>query len=138
MRIHTDHLTGTDLVAATVGMPGVTVTFSTHDSRARDHAFEVSMVGKPGKDRHGITRRWSTGGAYGTTDGTMRALTWVEWGDWICAMFQRDPKAIIGEYEGAQDFIEQTCEMSYKRPERENAVEHAERWWELLAGGGVR
>lgn len=126
MRIHTKHLTRDDLVRAKP--EGSYIEITEHGSRKRDHAFEVKMYAEPGKDRHGITRRFSTGGAYGHTDGRHRALTWVEWGDWMVELFKIDPGAIIGKYEGWREFCDWTYELSFSRPDRENAVEHATRW----------
>lgn len=128
MRIHTDKLTPDHLTGAAADMPGVRQEIDLRGSRKRARAYEVKMVGKPGKDRHGITRMFSTGGAYGTADGIHRALTWVEWGDWMVELLKIDPGAIIGNYAGAHDFIIQTSEASYDRPERENAADHVERW----------
>lgn len=126
MRVHTKYLTADDLVR--LKPEGTYSEVTSHGSRKRDRAFEVKMVGEPGKDRHGITRRFKTGGAYGTTDGRHRALTWVEWGDWMVELFKIDPGAIIGKYEGWREFCEWTYELAYSRPDRENAVEHATRW----------
>ena len=126
MRIHTKYLTRDDLER--LKPEGTYIELTPHGSRKRDHAFEVKMYGEPGKDRHGIARRSSTGGAYGTTDGRYRALTWIEWGDWMVELFKIDPGAIIGQYEGWRDFCDWTYELSFSRPDRENAVEHATRW----------
>mgnify|MGYP000923886212 CR=1 FL=1 len=130
MRIHTKHLTRDDLVRAKP--EGSYIEIAEHGSRKRDHAFEVKLYGNPGKDAHGITRRFSTGGAYGTTDGCYRALTWIEWGDWMVELFKIDPGAIIGQYEGWRDFCEWTYEAAHHRPDRENAVEHASGWADEL------
>jgi len=126
MRIHTDKLSIEDIEE--FQPPRSEMILTTHGSRKRDHAFEVKLVGEPGKDRHGITRRFSTGGAYGSTDGRMRALTWVEWGDFICELLKIDPDAIVGVYEGEHDFIEATQSACVWRPQREGAPEHADRW----------
>lgn len=120
MRIHTDKLNPVHLDAACEGMPGVALGWTEHASRKRDRAFEVRMVGEPGKDRHGIARKRPVG--------RYRALTWVEWGDWMVELFKIDPGAIIGKYEGWREFCDWTYELSFSRPDRENAVEHATRW----------
>lgn len=140
MRIHSDILTEDDLrsaVASEINNNNYTAAtayleVSHHGSRKRDHAFEVHLYGDPGKDRHGIARRYSTGGAYGTTDGIYRALTWVEWGDVICRLFTIDPRAIIGSYDGFDDFMEQTQTYAPHRSQFYDAVEHANRWYEEL------
>lgn len=132
MRIHSDKLTADDLVRTARAMPGVYIEITEHGSRKRDHAYEVTMYADPGKDRHGITRRYKTGGAYGTTDGRYRALTWVEWGDFICELFRRDPEAIVGPYDGEADFIHQTQDAAPFRSQLYDAVEHADRWSRAL------
>lgn len=126
MRIHTKHLTADDLER--LKPEGTYIEFTEHGSRKREHAFEVKMYGEPGKDAHGITRSYSTGGAYGTTDGRYRALTWVEWGDWMVELLKIDPGAIIGSYDGADGFIEQTQDAAHWRSQFYDAAEHADRW----------
>ena len=130
MRVHTDRLTADDLTR--LRPAGTIIELTPHGSRKRDHAFEVKMYGEPGKDVYGIARRHPTGGAYGTTDGRYRALTWIEWGDWMVELFKIDPGAIIGRYEGAHDFVIWTQDLAYNRPDRENAVEHASGWADEL------
>jgi len=130
MRIHTKHLTRDDLVRAKP--EGSYIEITEHGSRKRDHAFEVKMYAEPGKDRHGITRSYPTGGAYGSTDGTYRALTWVEWGDWMVELLKIDPGAIIGNYHGQVGFISDTYPAASFRPEREDAEAHQERWSQEL------
>lgn len=136
MRIHSDTLTSGDLREAARAIPGGHINITEHGSRKRDHAFEVNMFGDPGKDRHGITRRYGTGGAYGQADGTHRALTWVEWGDWMVELFKIDPTAIIGSYDGAEDFCEQTYEAARWRSQFYDAAEHADRWYGELYYAG--
>jgi hypothetical protein len=126
MRIHTKHLTADDLER--LKPEGTYIEITEHGSRKRARAFEVKLYGEPGKDAHGITRKHPTGGAYGTTDGLYRALTWVEWGDWMVELFKIDPGAIIGSYVGQSGFLPDTWHASVSRPERENAPTHQYRW----------
>lgn len=131
MKILTDKLTERDLRD---NLPdGVILDrIEAKGSRKRDHGFLVKLAAIPGKDAHGITRKFAYNRGSmvdaGDTDGTYRALTWVEYGDWMFALFTIDPDAIIGSYEGLDDFLDQTYEAAYNRNPRENAVFHAERW----------
>jgi hypothetical protein len=96
-------------------------------SRSRDHAFEVHMTAEPGSDKHGIKRCYATNsGNYGKGHG--KAATYIEWGDWMVELFKIDPQAIIGPYEGREDFVLQTHDAVSFRPQRENAEDHADRW----------
>ena len=126
MRIHTKHLTADDLER--LKPEGTYIEITEHGSRKRARAFKVKLYGEPGKDAHGITRKYSTGGAYGTTDGLYRALTWVEWGDWMVELFKIDPGAIIGSYVGQSGFLTDTWHAASHRPKREDAEFHQERW----------
>lgn len=126
MRIHTDILAGWQRLYHCLPS-GVYLELSTHGSRKRAHAFEVKLTADDGYDRHGIKRCYGTNsGSYG--GGYDRAATWVEWGDWIVALFKHDLAAIIGPYDGADDFLAQTARAAEHRPARENAPEHAARW----------
>ena len=129
MRIHSDTLTIDDLTEAARAIPGGHINITEHGSRKRDHAFEVNMFGDPGKDRHGIARSYySNGGSYGANTGPYRALTWVEWGDWMVELLKIDPGAIIGSYVGQPGFLTDTWYVAGNRPARENAEVHKERW----------
>lgn len=136
MRIHSDKLEFSDLglAAANAGFgPDVYYERTAHGSRKRAHAFDVSADADPGEDRHGIKRAFRCNtGTIGAQSGEYKALTWVEWGDWICQMFKIDPAAIIGSYDGAKDFVSQTTQMAPHRPARENAETHAARWADEL------
>lgn len=131
MRIHTDKITYADAVAAVA--PGVYIEATNHGSRKRDHALEVSLYADEGRDAHGILRAYATNsgtrGALPFTQNTgYRAATWIEWGDWMVALFKIDPSAIIGPYEGWSDFVDKTARYAPHRPTRESAITHAERW----------
>lgn len=131
MKIHADKLYAADMRETPAGVHSE---FIERGSRSRARAFDVSLSAQHGHDRHGIKRCYArnTGRSGGAGDWD-RAATWVEWGDWICELFRRDPKAIIGQYDGATDFVAQTAAAAPYRPERENAGAHAERWAEEIA-----
>lgn len=132
MRIHSDTLTTSDLYE---NLPdGCYLEVTTHGSRKRDHAFNVTMGAMPGKDAHGIKRAYArnTGQFGGEQDAYTRAATYIEWGDWMVALLKIDPDAIIGYYEGSDDFVRQTQNAAPRRPDRENAETHADRWSEEL------
>lgn len=127
MRIHTDNLTAEDLRQAVPR--GCYLEYTTHGSRKRDHAFQVGLSAAEGTDAHGIKRCYARNtGQYGGDGYGDRAATWVEWGDWMVALLKIDPDAIIGQYEGADDFVAQTTQYAPSRPAREDAQAHAERW----------
>lgn len=130
MKIHTDKLTYSDIYATPAGVEAETIE---RGSRSRARAFDVGLSAVHGTDRHGIKRCYArNSGKSGSAGNWDRAATWVEWGDWICGLFKLDPDAIIGQYDGAQDFIRQTMAAAPHRPERENAGAHAERWAEEI------
>lgn len=131
MKIHTDTLTMRDLYGAVP--EGVYLEAIQKGSRSRARAFEVHMSAEAGTDRHGIKRCYATNsGQYGA--GYDKAATYIEWGDWMVELFKIDPAAIIGPYERAEGFVEQTTRYAPHRPERESAPEHAERWAQTLSG----
>jgi hypothetical protein len=100
MRLHTDLLTTGDLRVALP--PAVDLDVSSHGSRSRHHAFSVALIGYG--ERH--TRRRNTG-QYGA-GGDGAAATWSDWGRWLAELFERDPRAIAGQYNGAADFHAKT------------------------------
>ena len=128
MRIHTDTLTTDDLYRELPDDCYLEVT--THGSRKRHHAFEVKVSAQVGRDAHGIKRAYAqNSGTYGAaSDDYSRAATWIEWGDWMVALFKIDASAIIGPYDGASDFTYQTHQFAPHRQARENAEAHAARW----------
>lgn len=75
-----------------------------HGSRSRDHAFEVKL-GSDIKIK-GDGRRWTNSGTYGK--GGNYAATYDEWGWLIAEIFEQDPEAIFGNYDGRDDFHRQT------------------------------
>jgi hypothetical protein len=135
MQIHTDKITVADLHRELPS--GCDLEVAERGSRSRARRFDVGIGAERGTDAHGIKRAYArNSGQYGA-DTYSRAATWVEWGDWMVALFKIDPEAKIGHYNGAGDFIEQTRRFAPHRPERENAVAHAQRWAEELLGAPV-
>lgn len=131
MKIHADKLTASDIYKAAPDRTYVELT--ERGSRKRKRAFDVGLSASHGDDAHGLARVYSrnTGrtGAMGDYD---RAATWIEWGDWMVELFKIDPAAVIGNYDGAHDFVVQTQAAAPHRPARENAEFHADRWSEEL------
>jgi hypothetical protein len=131
MKIHTDTLTRADLWH--VLPQGCFLEISEHGSRQRDHAFKVGIGAEHGSDAHGIKRAFArNSGRIGSAGEFDRAATWVEWGDWMVALFKLDPRAIIGYYASPEDFVTLTTRAAEHRPPREHAKEHAARWRDEL------
>lgn len=112
MRLHSDTLTRDEIDAALVNadLPGVFIdVLSSHGSRSRARAFEVRLAAEPGKDRNGNVRRPRNSGSYGS-DGRdpFKGATYDEWGYFIAELFERDPDAVFGPYNGRDDFHRKT------------------------------
>jgi hypothetical protein len=133
MDIHTDKLTREDLFRELPS--GCDLECMTAGSRSRARKFKVGIAADYGTDAHGIKRAHArnSGQFGGDSNGYDRAATWVEWGDWMVALFKIDPSAKIGPYADPGEFVRITTEYAPHRPARENAVTHAERWKEELA-----
>lgn len=128
MRIHTDNITWRDLMdAARKAGREVRATASEHGSRSRVLAWEVSLTGTSG--RRPNTGRY--GSPVGEDDGT-RAATWDEWGMLLAHLFEVDPDATAGPYDGVSDF-------DYKTGGRYDALtpedQHRNHRWNFLAAG---
>lgn len=131
MRIHSDILTREDLERHVPA--GATLELDERGSRKRNHAFEVEMLAEPGEDAHGVRRR------YGAYHGGGKALTWVEYGDWMVELFKIDRQAIVGPYDGAHKFVLGTRAAAGGRPAFEQAPEATDRWCaELFPNGEHR
>lgn len=99
MKLHTDTITGADIVRA-AREAGVTVESQAQvGSRSHDHGFLIYLSGS--------SRRMSNGRDH-------YAATWDEWGAFMAALYRTDPGAMWGSkaygYKDAEDFHRQTCE----------------------------
>ena len=110
MRIHSDTLTTADFTKAlrAAGLLDVHIEHATiHGSRSRQRAFEVRLEAEPRKGR----RRRNTG-THGAEDAGQimfwAAATYDEHGYWMVNLFRKDPRAIVGPYDGVTDFHRQT------------------------------
>jgi hypothetical protein len=102
MRIHTDTLTYADMHYAARDLPEVFVDVTKHDSRKRDHAFELVLSAAPRKGR----RHRNTGSR--GADTYEAAAYWDEWGIVLAHLFTVDPNATCWAYDGAEDFHHKT------------------------------
>lgn len=100
-----------------------------HKGRRRAMTHNVQLIGTAG--RH--TRRRNTG-QRGADAGDF-AATWMDWGWFIAVMFRFEPTAVIGQYDGQADFLDQTRRMiptklgRHGDPSVKNfAMRHAS-WW---------
>lgn len=97
MRIHSSVLTENDIREAihAGGMTAVSFTkLECKGSRKRNHAFEVGLSG---------SSRYNTNPGNGSSQ-RPKAAAWDEWGIFIHALFVKDPSAIIGDYNGDDEF----------------------------------
>ncbi len=101
MLIHTSATYGE--VCSAAESAGVLFYVTSKGSRKRDRAFEVTLY-VLAKDA--LHRRYGNSGSYGSKDDV--AATWDEWGNWMVALYDIDPDAIIGHYETEADFYDQT------------------------------
>jgi len=102
VKIHTDVLTIDDLHRACYApfwCEPVAV-----GSRKRDHGFEVRL-GAPNLPG----RRFRNSGQHGRDN--VYAATYHEHGWWMMTLFELDPRAIIGQYDGVEDFHVQTAQQ---------------------------
>jgi hypothetical protein len=111
MLIYTDNLSTADVRAAfaeSLGREGVYLELhGPMKSRKRARRFVVKLSADAGRDRWGTKRRWANSGRWGaaTPDNVNvdwligeKAATFDEWGVFIAALFDRDPGAIVGQY----------------------------------------
>jgi hypothetical protein len=105
MRIRSNVLTEAHLYTAlqSANVPGVSLTIG-RAGRGRGvlHSFDVYLEAVAGWDRHGTSRRMRGFGAGGI------AATYYEWGYWMVELFKIDSEAIVGQYNGVEDFHAQT------------------------------
>jgi hypothetical protein len=117
MRIHSDVLTPSRLVEA-IDAAGLDIAVhldscSVHKSRKRARGIEFRLgaterVGTLKGER--ITRRPRNTGKYGAEQagGHLYAATYDEHGEWMARLFDADPDAIIGYYDGRDHFHAET------------------------------
>lgn len=98
MRIHTDTLTFNQVINAAMDMQDVYIDVTSHGSRKRDHAFELSVSAEPRKGR----RPRNTGNR-GAGEGEA-AATWDEWGVIFARLFDIDPDMTCYAYDGTEDY----------------------------------
>lgn len=107
MHLHTDTLEIEDLrqILIDTGLQARGVGFDwdrdvkRSGSRKRDHKITFYLVATPG---HG--RRFANTGNYGA--GYERAALYDEWGAFLGEIFHREPTAIAGPYNGAEEFLD--------------------------------
>jgi hypothetical protein len=98
MKAHTDKLTAADFHRAAPG--DVYVSITEHGSRSRARRFDFRLEAlRP-------TGRFRNSGTYGAEP--VRAATWDEHGEMFAPLFDLDPAAIIGPYDGREAFHEAT------------------------------
>jgi hypothetical protein len=88
MRIHSDHLTTSDVYRAARHARVDVVELTEHKSQSRDHSFNVKLEGE--------SRRRPNGGASGKGYASGYAATWDQWGVFLAILFDIDPAAICG------------------------------------------
>lgn len=110
MKVHTDTIGLLDIryalqdaqrEASNVWIDHDAYTF-TRNGRKRKMTHNVLLIGEGA--RH--TRRRNSGGFGAKTDDF--AATWMDWGWFIAVMFRYEPTAVIGQYDGREDFLDQT------------------------------
>jgi hypothetical protein len=113
MIVYSDHLDLLSISAAlaSTGLARDGVHLELHGplgSRKRRARFVVKLSADEGRDRFGTKRRWANSGSWGAAtphNGYVgeplgpKAATFDEWGVFIAALFERDPKAIVGIYD---------------------------------------
>lgn len=61
-----------------------------------------------------------------------KAATWNEWGEFIYALFQRDPHARIGIYNTEADFYAMTLDQRERARRNGNEATHSAPWLERM------
>jgi hypothetical protein len=98
VKLYSDTLTAADLHAA-ANLPAYGVELVTiQRPRVRKHGWTFRLWGSSG--------RWRNSGQHGAE--RERATTWDQHGEWMARLFDKDPAAKIGPYNGCDDFHAQT------------------------------
>ena len=134
MKIHSDIIEYTDLARATIEptrIKDVYVEAQRVGSRKRGHGFNVTLYSTD------ETRPHKNSGKYGADTGNYnKSVSWDDWGIWMDRLFELDPNAIIGIYDGRDDFYRQTWRVrayireEYK-PHTKRYKEHMAPWLEV-------
>lgn len=127
MKIHSDILTIIDLQAALhtpTRIAEVYGEFMQVGSRSRSRGFIVKLTSSD------ETRPHKSGFANADTRNE-RAASWDDWGIWMDRLFDLDPNAIIGQYNGRDDFYSQTRRV--RNYIREEYAPHTRRYKEHMA-----
>lgn len=75
----------------------------TTNGRRRSMTYDLHLEG------HGARHtRWTNTGRHGAGEG-IKAATWMDWGWIIAALFRHEPSAVIGQYDGREDFLTKTA-----------------------------
>lgn len=128
MRIHVNALIRSEIEGFVPA--GLSATITEHRSQSHRTAFEVSMAAPEGFDNDGNKRTQAP--YHGGTDEFPRAATWVEWGDFIVKIFEKDPEAMVHRiYKDSHEFVNRTQRAAPHRAEP-SAEEAANRWSFLL------
>lgn len=110
MRVYTDTIGYHEIYAAqhdsSTESPGVSIyeLGTTAKARKRKMRHDVSLHGFGA--RH---TRYRNPGTSGGGHDNVFAATWMDWGWFIAVMFRYEPTAIIGEYDGREDFLARTA-----------------------------
>lgn len=116
MKVYSDTLTRDDLYAALPADVMIADMRELKNPRKRTHGYEIHLEGYG--TRH--TRRRNSGW-YGATEADPvghygYAATWDDHGEWMAALYEIDPLAIIACYLNRDDFYEKTAnEMEWRQ-----------------------
>lgn len=102
MKIHSDTLTFQDILSA------VPVGCYLADPGEKFQGYTNVGIEGSRKREHGYVVRLSGSSKYTMQRLPDKSATWDEWGIFIMALFTHDSRAIIGVYDGLQDFIDKT------------------------------
>lgn len=122
MRIHTSHLSDSDIIRAGRAAGVTFERLEARGSKSRIRAFDVLLAGS------GVTGgQWGNSGKDGAAP--YKAATWDEWGIFLGALFAADPAAKCSYYHDAADFHWQT---GGRFQELTPARQHIRHKWEYV------
>lgn len=117
MKIYSDTLEGKDFREALPAGTNIDQFEQMPGTRVRSQGWKVHIV-HPGSKRPANTGRY--GAATDNTTGYNGSASWDEWGHFLSSLFDKDPHARAGYYDGRDDFHART-NSQYKRPARSRA-----------------